>query len=144
MDTYPRFPQRRIKQDPLQIAAMDDEIGRAPAFDGEIAEGDGSERFQAACVAKFDRSRRDGCRFKRGQEAKAIEKSGRIGGKLQPGTDRLKALRAFVNLDVEARTGEEEGGRQAGNAGTCDLDAPAHLRRRARDRPRLLGRSRPP
>ena len=129
----------RRDQDRLQIAAMDDPIGRAVAANRVIAQWHARERMTTRGL-DLDRGRRDRVRLQPRLEPERRKNRHGIGRELDASAGFLQPRRLFEQGDAESTFGERKAGGQSADPGPGHDDI-ARGRHRPRSEPLRPARS---
>ncbi len=121
--------RRRLGERALQIGAVNDEIGRAPAPLG-VLDRQSRQLGVVAAAQDADRARRRGEAAHGFEDAQSLENAGRVGRELKPRAEFLEDGRAFEDLDLEILPRERERGGQPADPGAGDERATRHGSRR--------------
>jgi hypothetical protein len=122
LDGYVGAAARLREQGVLQIGAMADDIGRAPAFFRLIANGEMQQFLAARTILQANGLRLNRRVFQAFKHAEAVQQPRRVRRELQTRSDFRQRCALFENLDVKSLFAEGKGKGQAGNAGASNND----------------------
>src|SRR5580704_8186020 len=114
---------QRLRNHAMQIAAMNRDVGKTVAFDRLQAEVEQLPALPG--IPQPDRlaRRQHLYLFQRVLEPERVENARAVGADLHAGAKLAQFRRLFVDIDVDAATGQSECGRQPANpaADNCDI-----------------------
>jgi hypothetical protein len=112
----------RVGEEPMQIAAVEHEMGRPESLDAFVAEIEPVPGFSGAPVPQLA-PLRPHLDFGEGRfQAERKQDARAVGADLDAGADFLELARLFVNLDVDAALEQGQRRAQSADAGADDKD----------------------